>query len=85
MGPVLHPGDANGIELVRMMRRRSICGDVPVIVVTGDRMRETLRDAMRADVQGYVLKPYEPHVLAEKVGAALKKSKAGLPQAVTTT
>jgi len=77
----VHLGDASGIELVKTMRREGICPDVPVIMVTGDRMRGTLLDAMAADVQGYLLKPYEPRTLANKVGSVLEKWKAELPQA----
>ncbi len=67
-------GDANGIDLVKTMRRRNICPDVPVIVVTSDRMRETMLYAMTADVQDYILKPYEPRLLADKVGAILESN-----------
>ena len=76
----VHLGDVNGIELVKSMRRGHIGPDVPIIVVTSDRMRETVLDAMAADVQGYLLKPYEPRILADKVGAVLQKWKAELPR-----
>jgi DNA-binding NarL/FixJ family response regulator len=76
----VHLGDVNGIELVKRMRRAHIGPDVPVIVVTSDRIRETVLDAMAADVQGYLLKPYEPRILADKVGAVLEKWKAELPR-----
>ena len=77
----VHLGDVNGIELVKRMRRAHIGPDVPVIVVTSDRIRETVLDAMAADVQGYLLKPYQPRILADKVGAVLEKWKAELPRA----
>jgi len=76
----VHLGDVNGIELVRSMRRGHVGPNVPVIVVTSDRMRETVLEAMAADVQGYLLKPYEPRILADKVGAVLEKWKAALPR-----
>lgn len=63
----VHLGDASGIELVKFMRAGSTCSDVPVIVVTSDRMRGTLLEATGVNVQGYLLKPYEPDLLVEKV------------------
>ncbi|MHC4399263.1 MAG: response regulator [Planctomycetota bacterium] len=70
----IHLGDANGIELGKMMRSGTTCPSVPVIVITGDRMRDTLLDAMGVNIQGYLLKPYEPSVLVGKIREVLHKS-----------
>jgi len=77
----VHLGDANGIELVKIIRRGSICPNVPIIMVTCDQMRGTVLDAMAADVQGYLLKPYEPRILADKVGTVLEKWRARFSRA----
>ncbi len=74
----IHLGDANGLELIKRLRVGSICPNVPVIVTTSDRMRDTLLDAVDLDVQGYVLKPYQPALLVEKVTTVLAASKKGM-------
>jgi DNA-binding NarL/FixJ family response regulator len=38
-----------------------------VIVVAADRLRSTLCDALGTQIQGYLLKPYQPRALIEKV------------------
>lgn len=63
----VHLGDANGLRLVRTLRERNGCHDVPVIVVTADSMRQTVCEAISVDVQGYLRKPYESAMLVEKV------------------
>jgi DNA-binding response OmpR family regulator len=71
----VHLGDANGLQLIKRLRSGSICPNVPVIVTTSDRMRETLLDAVDVNVQGYLLKPYQPGLLVQKVTAVLAASK----------
>ncbi len=73
----VHLRDGNGIQLVESLRAGSTCPHVPVIVVTSDRMKSTLVDAVGANVQGYLLKPYEPKLLVAKVKAVLEKPQAG--------
>lgn len=63
----VHLDHANGLDVVLTLREGLICPDVPVIVVTADRSRGTLADALGVEVQGYVLKPYESTFLVEKV------------------
>jgi len=71
----VHLGDANGLQLIKRLRSGSICPNVPVIVTTSDRMRDTLFDAVDVNVQGYLLKPYQPGLLVQKVTAVLATSK----------
>ena len=70
----IHLGDANGLQLIKRLRSGNICPNVPVIVTTSDRMRETLLDAVGVKVQGYLLKPYQPGLLVQKVTAVLAAS-----------
>lgn len=63
----VHLAGADGLHVVRMMRRSPDYCNVPVIVVTADRLRSTLFDAMNVQIQGYLLKPYQPKELIEKV------------------
>ena len=70
----VHLSDANGLRLVRSLREREGCQDIPVIVVTADSMRETVCEAISVDVQGYLRKPYDPAVLVDKVKSALAEA-----------
>jgi len=72
----IHLDDANGLELIKRLRAGSTCPNVPVIVTTSDRMRDTVLDAAGVNVQGYLLKPYRPGLLVQKVKAVLATSKA---------
>ena len=67
----VHLGDANGLRLIRTLREKRGCHEVPVIVVTADTMRQTVFEAISADIQGYLRKPYDSAVLVEKVKTVL--------------
>jgi CheY-like chemotaxis protein len=71
----IHLGDANGLELIKRLRAGTTCPNVPVIVTTSDRMRDTLFDAVDVNVQAYLLKPYQPSLLVQKVKTVLATSK----------
>lgn len=74
----VHIGRVTGIDLVAALRNGEICIDssVPVIMVTSDRTRGTLFKAIDLNIQGYILKPYLPDLLVDKVESALAASKA---------
>ena len=72
----IHLGSANGLWLVKALRSGDTCPDVPVIVVTSDQMQDTVREAAGLNVQGYLLKPYQPSLLVEKVEAVLARRPA---------
>jgi DNA-binding NarL/FixJ family response regulator len=70
----VHLGDANGLRLIEALRKSDGRSDVPVIVVSADGMRQTVCEAVSAEVQGYVRKPYDPALLVEKVKNALAEA-----------
>jgi CheY-like chemotaxis protein len=70
----VHLGISDGLHIVKMMRSRADLQDIPVIVITADRHRETLFDAVEARVQGYLLKPYQPREFIEKVKNAIYRA-----------
>jgi chemosensory pili system protein ChpA (sensor histidine kinase/response regulator) len=72
----IHLGSSDGLHVVKMMRSRSELEDVPVIIVTSDRHRDTLFDALETHVQGYLLKPYQPKEFIEKVKNAMHGSQS---------
>lgn len=66
----VHLGVDSGIDLVRAIRGTTR-SNTPVIMVSSDCNRTTVMQSARANVQGYVVKPYEPAALVDKVRAAL--------------
>lgn len=56
-----------GIELVRSVRAVPKLARLPVIMVTAEVKREQIIAATQAGVNGYIIKPFTPHTLAEKI------------------
>jgi two-component system chemotaxis response regulator CheY len=56
-----------GIDLVRSVRAEPNLAKLPVIMVTAEVKREQNIAATQAGVNGYIIKPFTPAVLAEKV------------------
>jgi DNA-binding response OmpR family regulator len=63
----IHLGAGDGLRIVRMMRARTDLQVIPVIVITSDRQRDTLYEAAELKIQGYLLKPYRPKELLDKI------------------
>lgn len=71
----VHLGKADGLRLVGSIRTGNVCQDVPVIVTTSDSLQNTVIEAVNVRVQGYLLKPYKPVLLIEKVQSVLEQSR----------
>jgi two-component system, chemotaxis family, chemotaxis protein CheY len=56
-----------GIDFVRELRARPDGGSVPVIMITTRSVREDIIDAAQAGVNNYIVKPFTPQVLREKI------------------
>ena len=67
----VHLGSDNGIAFVKSLRTASPWPDIPVIVVSSDRLKHTVLKAVDVNVQGYLLKPYQPDALVAKVREVL--------------
>lgn len=57
----------SGIEFARAIRSHSIGGTVPILMVTTRGAREDIVSAVEAGVNNYILKPFTPSVLKEKI------------------
>lgn len=60
-----------GIELLRAVRAEPTLKHLPVLMVTAEVKREQIIAATQAGVNGYIIKPFTPHALAEKVRKVL--------------
>ena len=64
--------NVNGLELTQSIRAHAEFGQMPILMVTTRGMKEDVLAAMHARVNNYVVKPFTPQVLGEKIDAVLK-------------
>jgi two-component system chemotaxis response regulator CheY len=56
-----------GIDFVRELRSRPETAQVPIIMITTRSVREDIIDAAQAGVNNYIVKPFTPQVLRDKI------------------
>jgi len=61
----------NGLELVKKVRGESAFEDIPIIMVTTEGGKGEVITALKAGVNNYIVKPFTPQVLKEKLEAVL--------------
>jgi two-component system chemotaxis response regulator CheY len=57
----------SGIDFVRSLRARPDGASVPVLMVTTRSVKEDIVAAIEAGVSNYIVKPFTPQVLKEKI------------------
>ncbi len=65
--------EMNGEQLVRELKSTDEYKDIPVLMVTTRGTKEDVVTAVKMGVNGYVVKPFTPDVLKNKIMKALKK------------
>ncbi len=63
--------EMNGLELVQKVRADGRFSDIPIIMVTTEGGKAEVITALRAGVNNYIVKPFTPQVLKEKLEAVL--------------
>ena len=62
----------SGTDLAKALRARTDAGrTVPILMVTARSVKEDILTAMEAGVNNYIVKPFTPQVLKEKIDALL--------------
>ncbi|MBN1301159.1 MAG: response regulator [Melioribacteraceae bacterium] len=61
----------SGLELVKTVRADSRWADLPILMVTTRGVKEDILQALQARVNNYVVKPFTPQVLNEKIDQVL--------------
>ena len=61
----------NGLELVKKVRADERFVDTPIIMVTTEGGKAEVITALKAGVNNYIVKPFTPQVLKEKLGAVM--------------
>ena len=62
----------NGLDLTKSVRSHPQYGELPILMITTRGMKEDVVAAMQARVNNYVVKPFTPEVLREKIDLVLK-------------
>ena len=63
--------EMTGIEFVRSVRADGKNAEVPVLMVTTNAAKDDIVEALRAGVTNYVVKPFTPDTMKEKIEAVL--------------
>lgn len=63
--------EMNGLELVQKVRSEDKYSELPIIMVTTEGGKAEVITALKAGVNNYIVKPFTPQVLQEKLEAVL--------------
>lgn len=63
--------EMNGLELVKKVRADARFNNLPIIMVTTEGGKAEVITALKAGVNNYIIKPFTPQVLKEKLSAVL--------------
>jgi len=63
--------EMNGLELVKKVRADERFKDTPIIMVTTEGGKAEVITALKAGVNNYIVKPFTPQVLKEKLAAVM--------------
>ncbi len=63
--------EMNGLELVKKVRADARFKEIPIIMVTTEGGKAEVITALKAGVNNYIVKPFTPQVLKEKLAAVM--------------
>ena len=61
--------EMDGLELLRAVRANPQTADIPVLMLTAEGQRGNVLDAMQSGATGYIVKPFAPQALQERLQA----------------
>ena len=65
--------EMSGIDFIRAVRTMEGHANLPVLMVTTNAAKDDIVEALRAGVNNYVVKPFTPDTIKEKIVAVLAK------------
>ncbi|MDE7427689.1 MAG: response regulator [Lachnospiraceae bacterium] len=65
----------DGIETLREIREMKNCQDIPVIMLTSQREKQTILESSKLGINDYVLKPFKTQDLHDRIESILKAEK----------
>ncbi|PKL83948.1 MAG: two-component system response regulator [Ignavibacteriae bacterium HGW-Ignavibacteriae-3] len=66
--------EVSGLELVKAIRSNEKFGSIPILMVTTRGLKEDIIEALAAKVNNYVVKPFTPQILKEKIEQIVSSS-----------
>ena len=64
--------EMNGLDFVKEVRKSAEWSGLPILMVTTRSVQGDVIEAMKAGVNSYIVKPFTPPVLKEKIESILK-------------
>lgn len=64
--------EMDGLTLVNQIRSTAELHDMPILMVTTRSVKDDIIEAMKAGVNNYIVKPFTPETLGEKIQQVLK-------------
>lgn len=61
----------DGFEVMKALRRDKLTKDVPVVILSINKDKETAINALRSGAIDYIIKPYDPNKLSVKIKSAI--------------
>ena len=66
--------EMSGIEFIRALRGNEATKKLPVLMVTTNAAQDDILQAMQVGVNNYVVKPFTPDTIREKIESSLKSA-----------
>ncbi|NMB82537.1 MAG: response regulator [Ignavibacteria bacterium] len=63
--------EVSGLELVKSIRSTDKFAKLPILMVTTRGLKEDIVEALQAKVNNYIVKPFTPQILREKIDQIL--------------
>ncbi|MEW6193537.1 MAG: response regulator [Bacteroidota bacterium] len=63
--------DVSGLELVKSIRSNDKLCKIPILMVTTRGLKDDIVEALQAKVNNYIVKPFTPQILREKIDQIL--------------
>ena len=64
----------DGLTMVKTMRKHPQYKSLPIVMVTTEAGREDIIDAIKNGVNNYIVKPFTPEVLKQKIDQTLQQN-----------
>jgi two-component system chemotaxis response regulator CheY len=64
--------EMSGIDFVKAVRSNDNTKELPVLMVTTNAAEDDIKEALKAGVSNYVVKPFTPDTIKEKIQAAMR-------------
>ena len=65
--------EMSGIDFIRAIRANAATRELPVLMVTTNAAKDDIVEALRAGINSYVVKPFTPETIKEKIEGILAR------------